>query len=411
MTSTTIQCTTCASTVPWGPHCPSCGAYLEFAGDPPWRPAPEGVEPLEPTADGTPEADAEQTPAPEVISVRTAEATPEGPPTQLSPAMPRRGSFAGTIGVLVTGAVTSPLIWWAVGPLLGVATAIVFLMWALVLWPRRVDFTFAEPPAPVGVEVGVEVGEAASVGIVTDMQEEPGIQARPPQALARRTVETTRPLTTMAIVGDVPCPVCERLSISSRSYCQWCGEPMANASLGPDTVPFIESDTPEAAQRKQKRRLAPTRSWRNAIIALTLVGALLSSVILVVFGPGAFRFRFGMTSVYQLINQFIDPYAGKTATIDTATASSSLPGSPPRDTIGLDATTFWASQPSSFMGAGNFLDFTFSGQYTINRMVIAPGIQNQLLDTRAVATPREITLTFDDGSTASTELELIEGQS
>ena len=36
--SSTITCTRCGSVVPWGPYCTQCSAYLEFAGQPPWKP-------------------------------------------------------------------------------------------------------------------------------------------------------------------------------------------------------------------------------------------------------------------------------------------------------------------------------------------------------------------------------------
>jgi hypothetical protein len=408
MTFTTIRCTTCTSTVPWGPHCPECGAYLEFAGDPPWCPEPEGFVPRADAedvhaADATP---VESTAGVEVISVRTTTLPAER--AQTSPTEPPRRSFAGTIGALVVGAVVSPLIWWSVGPVLGVATGIVFLVWALVLWPRRIE------PVPHVTEPAdsVEAMAAAEIAVVAEPEPTPEVQARPPQMLDRRTVQTTRPMVTDEPQGDVPCTSCKRLNMSGRSYCLWCGQPMSDVSLAPDTVPVLDSTTSAEAQKQQRRRRrGPSRSWYAPILALTLVGALLGSVIFAVFGPGAFRVRFGMTTVYQLINQFIDPYAGGSAAIDEATSTSTLPGTEPKDLIGLDATAFWASKPSREQGAGTEIVFTFTDAFTINRMIILPGIQNQILDTRAVATPHDITLTFDDGTTASATLNLLDNAS
>jgi len=418
MTYTTIRCTTCTSTVPWGPHCPECGAYLEFAGNPPWRPVPEGVQAtpvldevgavdhpadLASSDDGAVVEDIG--PRPAVLSVRTTGAVPEAP----APAAPPRRSFAGVIGVLVAGAIVSPLIWWAVGPVLGVATAVVFVVWALVLWPRRIPAASAAvaPGPPVEVVEVVEITEAEAV------ETPPEIQARPPQSLARRTVEPTRPLTPQKNEGDVPCLTCARLNASGRSYCAWCGVAMADATLAPATIPVIASTVPDEVRRTQQRqgRRGPSRSWYAPILVITLIGVLVTSIVFTVFGPGAFRVRFGMTTVYQLINQFIDPYAGRNAIIDTVTASSSLRGTRPEDAVGGDATTFWASEPSPQQGAGSELTFTFSGESTINRLVIFPGIQNRILDSRAVATPRDITLTFDDGSTVSERLEPLDSQS
>lgn len=419
MTYTLIRCTTCTSTVPWGPHCPECGAYLEFAGDPPWRPAPEGLpasaapDPIifgDREGGGTVAVEVEPSrdpsPTPDIISVRTS----GGPtPTFSPPAEPRRGSFVGTLSVLAAGVLVSWLIWLVVGPVLGIATAVVFVVWALVLWPRRIDAATTEP----GPEATLEVLEVSRVAAIQEVDELPEIQARPPQSLARRTVEATRPLAAPKPEGDVPCLACTRLNVVGRSYCVWCGMPMTDAMLAPNTIPVIESTAPDAGQNRQQRgrRRGPSRSWYAPLLVITLVGVLVTSIIVTVFGPGAFRVRFGMTSVYQLINQFIDPYAGRSALIDTATATTSLRGTRPEDAIGGDATTFWASQPSADQGAGSALVFTFSGETTINRMVIFPGIQNRILDNQAVATPRTITLTFDDGSTVTEELEPLESES
>ena len=423
MTYTAIKCRTCTSTVPWGPHCPECGAYLEFAGDPPWSPAPEGVQ--IPGPDDTTIASAAVIvgTAPdavgqvrEVASVRIAEVAPRIPDPDTAGEAQRRGSFAGTLGVLVAGAAVAPLIWWAVGPILGVATAVVFVVWALVLWPRQHALPQPpdEPEAPVGVVEVVEVVEVDTqviVGQTTEAPAQPEVMARPPQSLVRRTVEATRPMTTKQAEGDVPCPSCSRLNVADRSYCTWCGVPLLDATLAPDTVPVLEAGTPTAASRKQNApRRGPSRSWYGAIVVLTLLGVLISTIIFSVFGPGAFRVRFGMATVYQTINQFIDPFAGRNAAIDTATATTSLPGTQAADALGGDATSFWASMPSATQGAGNELTFTFTEESTINRMVIFPGIQNRILDTRAVATPRAITLRFDDGSTFSDVLEPLDNE-
>ncbi|MFM8895355.1 MAG: hypothetical protein ACKOE2_08270, partial [Actinomycetales bacterium] len=52
-----ILCTKCQSTVPWAAHCPHCWAYLEFAGDPPWRPDGEAAD--EAADESEPETDAQ----------------------------------------------------------------------------------------------------------------------------------------------------------------------------------------------------------------------------------------------------------------------------------------------------------------------------------------------------------------
>ena len=135
------------------------------------------------------------------------------------------------------------------------------------------------------------------------------------------------------------------------------------------------------------------------------------AVILAVFGPFAFQFRLGTTQLFQAVNQFIDPYAGEQPTMLSATATSTLPGTEPDQLLGDDASTFWASEPSFIFGAGNSITVFFDKSHTINRAVILPGIQNTLLDVRALATPATVTLTFDDGSTVTHELDVVAKQS
>lgn len=415
MTQTTIRCLTCTSTVPWGPHCPECGAYLEFAGDPPWRPTPEGFEaPTEAPAatvvdlDTAPPADeivVEET-VQDVIEVRSS--TVAAPVSAPDAVVTRSGSFAGTIGALVAGIVLVPILWWAVGGVIGVASAVVFAVWALVLVPRRRP-TLTEQPVPP-----VETVEAVEVSITETVTAPPEpllVEARAPQTLERRTVETTRPLVTTMAEGDTPCTRCSRMNTRERAYCTWCGAPMTDALLAP-TTKAVEPSAPVAPEEQRRRKRAGlSRSWRTPILVLTLAGVLVSSILFALFGPGAFQFRFGLTNIYQLINTFIDPYAGSQAVVEDVVATSSTRGTSPRDILGPDATTFWVSVPSEAQGAGEELAFWFDDTYTINRMVILPGIQNGVFDTRAVASPKDITLTFDDGTSVQAQLDLVQTES
>ena len=420
MTQTTIRCLTCTSTVPWGPHCPECGAYLEFAGDPPWRPTPEGVEPAA-KAPADPVVDLDTSPpvevtvveetVREVIEVRGSTLPAPAPVPEPAPAAAstRARSYVGTIGALVAGLVLVPILWWAVGGVIGVASAVVFLVWALVLWPRR-GVTQSEQPVP-----SVQTVETVETLAVTETLVAPTVpllvEARAPQTLERRTIETTRPLAVTTIKGDTPCTRCLRMNTSERAYCTWCGAPMADALLAP-TTQAVEPSAPAASEEQKRRQRARlSRSWRAPILVLTLAGVLVSSILFALFGPGAFQFRFGLTNIYQLINTFIDPYAGNQVDVADVTASSTTRGTSPRDILGPDATTFWVSAPTTEQGAGTELTFLFDDVYTINRMVILPGIQNGVFDTRGVSTPRDITLTFDDGSTAQARLDLVQNQS
>lgn len=75
-----ITCKRCGTVTNWNPYCPTCGAYLEFMGEPSWSPtevtstvpepkppAPEPIEPaevVEPAETQTPEEPVEAVPLP-----------------------------------------------------------------------------------------------------------------------------------------------------------------------------------------------------------------------------------------------------------------------------------------------------------------------------------------------------------
>jgi hypothetical protein len=186
---------------------------------------------------------------------------------------------------------------------------------------------------------------------------------------------------------------------------------MPDAIVAPATIPHLEVATDDNGSDARGRSPRLSRSWRGPIIAGTLAFVFLSAVVLSVFGPFAFQFRLGATQVFQAINTFIDPFAGNRPNVVGASATSSLPGTSPVQLVGDDASTFWASEPSFDFGGGSSVTLRFDKEYTINRMVILPGIQNGLFDVRALATPFILTVTFDDGTSATRDLVLIESRS
>lgn len=475
MAKTTIHCTKCGSTVPWAPHCAACGAYLEFAGEPPWQPGPvNDVESTEhdehhAAADAVEVAVVEETvvtaevatgaqqqadpnatmPAEKPSSGPIASIAVIGAGVILTPILwwstnhviaiaasvvflvwaavlaPRGGGNGGSrasqgpiasIVLLVIGAIVTPILWWTTSHVIAIAAAVVFLVWAVILWPRRSDTP--APSEPVIPQTTIT--EAAIVEVIVEealIEEPPApeVLARAPQALPTRVVEATRPMTQRGPDGDVPCLSCLRLNTVDARYCRWCGVPIDVERLAPATTAVTDGaagteSTPSEKRKGKRARRGLSRSWRAPLLLLTLAGVFLASISLALFGPGAFRVQLGLTRVYQAINEFIDPYSGDQADVESVTASSSLRGTTPGDAQGSDGTTYWASAASTDMGAGSELVVTFTQPYTINRMVILPGIQNTKFDPRAVATPRDITLTFDDGSTTSARLSLLQSE-
>lgn len=463
----TITCLRCGTVVPWAPHCPHCSAYLEFHGEPPWLPdsEPESVhfvgpriqaeEPGETSADATPAEPNELEPpaadaAPEAAAadVVAVEAVPEATvpdtsqfdylfvPEESEP--PAATSIEGTEDSQAESAAeqSPPSVWaryrlgWrahpkrqlhgylsAIGLAVVVDLVLVFFigwlaLWALpvfVLWALFVVARFGtladgdeyEPPV-------VELAEAEPIvddGPVLIWLDDDAMAARAPQTVAP-VMERSTPISTgPTVVRDVECSECQRMNISGHRFCDRCGAVLEGATVAPPVVAVSAAarEEEERAARQKERRVSG--SWRSPIFFLALGLALVGALVFAFLGPGALQTRIGLTTVFQVIAQFIDPYSGSTARVETLVASSTLPGTDASQAGLSDTQTFWASAPSAGYGVGTTLAVKFTGDFEINRLVIYPGIQNNQFDLRAVATPKQISLGFDDGSTKTATLE------
>jgi len=296
-------------------------------------------------------------------------------------------------------------------------SAPLFVIWALVAVatygtipderergeePEPEEEAIAEPMA-VTEDIDEEPELVSAV-----VEDEDRIRSREPQLVAA-TVEKSKPmLSATSINRDVACDQCGHLNLRGASYCAICVAVLPGAQVAPDVIAYSLVDGDDAddgsltadGKRKQRRRRI-TGSWRNAIVALTLIGIVVGAFVFAFFGPGAMRVQFGMVQAFQLINQWIDPYTGSTATVNNVTASSSLMGTSDSNLKDADSRTFWASAALPNYGSGTSLTFTFDEPSFINRMVIYPGVQNLQFDRRALATPRDFTLTFDNGSSVA----------
>lgn len=425
-----ITCTRCGSRVPWGPYCPQCSAYLEFAGDPPWSP-----EPIE----GLAEAAHEQTEELDVVEVDEASRAEVGlgleeddeelsevedvpsefedlfrPLEPVSDPSASKSDIIEVVAIAVVGGGVAVLAGWIAQWWVGVLVGLFVAAWCLLLvgsWRSRPTAPLvAERPVVSYPEVDwdatvVEVDVFAGVPAPT---EPPVLEARAPQELPSQVVERTVASGSHRITGDTPCAACGQLNEADRHFCEWCGAPMPGAYLGP-AVAITREDTRSFALAPPNPPRRLSRSWRTPILALTLVGVFLGAVVFALFGPNAFRFQFGITQVYQVIHQFIDPKAGSVLTPEAVEASSTLPGTTPLNAQGIDGRNFWASEPSYNFGAGTTLTFTLADEATIDRMLILPGAQRSQFGARALATPQDITLTFDDGSTTEWTLRSVDG--
>ena len=467
-----ITCTRCGTVVPWGPYCPHCVAYLEFAGDPPWAPdAPVEEPPAQPPTDilnesasidsiaaaGTssePAGEREESmmvssesgsppmletgglplasdsvlseavePNPEIgdaafeapaapaapaeileAEARRVSRQPEGPP-RIPWNRPTRSQRRGYIAA----ASLSGVVVLAIAVLAGWGTLFVtipvIMGWALV---SGLLF-FVEHEHEEEHEESHEVEHEE--GHEEEHEEEGGLEARAPQVVEAVAVQPRSSIVTRATLGDTPCPTCGKPNGATRSYCDWCGGIMAGATLAPSTqthTPATDDESEGSSKRSKGGRRAPNRSWRNPLLAGGVVIIVLSTLLIAFFGPGALQLRGGITRVYQQISQWLDPFTGDEQAIELVTASSSLPGTDPNLMAGADVRTFWASNSEPGFGIGTTITFELADSSVIDRMIIFPGIQGPQFDTRALATPREITLTFDDLSSKTVELAVVD---
>lgn len=246
-------------------------------------------------------------------------------------------------------------------------------------------------------EAALVVSEMAPP-IATVQDDEAPIEPRAPQLVAA-TVERSTPIQLVDEQrAEIACVSCGRMNLEGRSFCAQCGAIMGDAHVAPSVVPVTTLEAEQQAEEARKKKVQVSNSWRTPIFAFAIVGVVIGALAFAFFGPGAFQLRFGMTRAFQVVNQWIDPYSGKAVTIETVTASSTLPGTDAQEIATSDARTFWASAPSPDYGAGTVLTYTLAQATEIDRMVIFPGIQSSQFDARALASPKDITLTFDDGS-------------
>ncbi len=109
---------------------------------------------------------------------------------------------------------------------------------------------------------------------------------------------------------------------------------------------------------------------------------------------------------FRAVSYWIAPTAGRSAPYDAIQASSTGFGSPASALAGNTTATYWASAISPNFGAGTTINFRLVNNYTLDRMLIQPGIQKWCAGRRALATPKQIRLTFyeavvQDGDPAS----------
>ena len=417
---TNITCTRCGTVTTWTPYCPGCGAYLEFAGDPPWMPEPQipdddaegaGYEagPLDPTTGATTAAtdtppsagattaaaDATATDATKVATTATdaaATATATAAAAEAEAAAPDATSETAATDATAPEATeggrrkrharadstpkpTHPHRrfggedpWWR-------------------FWDRADKHPAAPPPpTPEPTEIaGPHEGDAPDpfTYVVVAPEVPATVSAESParqEEAPKRTIPIGRP-DDLGVPGGIPCPHCRFRNYVDASYCARCGYPLRSA------VP--EAWTPANVLAPSEK---PPRRTDWSFLVLVGIGVFILGVIL--FAPPGEPVRAGIGNVIRSFAYWLDPDLGTPATIASVDASSTGYGNPATAVVGDDARYFWASEPSKEWGAGTSLTFKLSSPATIDRMVIKPGIQNGQFAVRALATPENLTLIF-----------------
>ena len=387
-TPSSISCQRCGTRTTWTPYCPGCGAYLEFAGVPPWTPpAPDPATDDDDSSDSlleTPSHDDESKPghSPEPVpgqapvdqSEQTAsvgadhehndtdgESTDgggadddteadESPPTKV-----RRGN---------------PDPWWK-------------------LWARPIIEEPDKPPpaeAPLDSREHASTHEEESAGVVVPKDVPASIQSEEP-AKAIQATERTIAVGRGGGLGPLdgtPCPRCGFRNEATAHFCARCGLDFA--------VVVQATRAPQQAAGGTATAVSPPKRRDWALIAF--VAFLIAILLLVVYSPKPNPVFNAAANAFRSVAYWIAPTAGETAPYDAIQASSTGFGSPASALAGNTTATYWASAISPNFGAGTTLNFRLVDNYTLDRMLIQPGIQNGVLDVRALATPYEVRLTF-----------------
>ena len=387
-TPSSITCQRCGTRTTWTPYCPGCGAYLEFAGVPPSTPpAPDPATDDDHSSDPllqTPSHDDESKPghSPEPVpgqapvdqSEQTAsvgadhehndtdgESTDgggadddteadESPPTKV-----RRGN---------------PDPWWK-------------------LWARPIIEEPDKPPppeAPLDSREHASTHEEESAGVVVPKDVPASIQSEEP-AKAIQATERTIAVGRGGGLGPLdgtPCPRCGFRNEATAHFCARCGLDFA--------VVVQATRAPQQAAGGTATAASPPKRRDWALIAF--VAFLIAILLLVVYSPKPNPVFNAAENAFRSVAYWIAPTAGQTAPYDAIQASSTGFGSPASALAGNTTATYWASAISPNFGAATTLNFRLVDNYTLDRMLIQPGIQNGVLDVRALATPAEVRLTF-----------------
>ena len=257
------------------------------------------------------------------------------------------------------------------------------------LWARPIIEESDKPPpveAPLDSREHASTHEEESAGVVVPRDVPASIQSEKP-AKAIQATERTIAVGQGGGLGPLdgtPCPRCGFRNEATAHFCARCGFDFAVVVQATRATQPAAGGTATAASPPQRR------DW--ALIAF--VAFLIAILLLVIYSPKPNPVFNAAANAFRSVAYWIAPTAGQTAPYDAIQASSTGFGSPASSLAGNTTATYWASAISPNFGAGTTLNFRLVDNYTLDRVLIQPGIQNGVLDVRALATPYEVRLTF-----------------
>ena len=401
-----ITCKRCGTVTNWNPYCPTCGAYLEFMGVPSWSPtevtstvpepkppAPEPTEPVvvvEPAVTQTSEEPVEAEPLPADAPHHRFHGLHLGHHQDDSVDDDSVDDGSGPVD-------TKPIPWWA--------------FWRHPKAPKAADPSATTTSTDPAVATG-DGDLSPAAALVT--QEESNVNVIP----AHPTVDVVAELpqeeeekqqrTRRSILSEentrgpaVECPHCGHQNPIDHAYCEWCGTYLSTYRLAP-VPPVIKEAT---GADKPGGTSSPVRqAWRKSYQLYIILALVIFLIWFFFWGPMAATTRAFLKETGQTISEFIFPKLGEETSIASITASSSLPGTTPTSLNQASSVDYWASAEMNGLGVGTTITFTFTQCYPIDRIIVAPGIQDSDLDVQALAQPKDISMTFSPGGTVETEL-------
>lgn len=335
-TAPDITCTRCSTVTEWNPYCPSCGAFLEFVGDPQW--SPDGP-PAQPANDPAPVASQQAPTAQSPEDVRT---------ERQRRREERRHRLFHRQHRDATDAAPDP------------------------------DETVTMPPVVVDAPRSSVV--AAPV-LGTPTASSPGLPDAP--------MQRTRSMGYEEEITDpgATCPLCGTLNRKGAAFCRHCGGALAGVVAGPKVI----NDIPDS---KPPRHNPWMTILSVAIIALVVLGP----IWWFAWSANAMQHRAQVQALARQAWQFIDPTVGQPAVVQSVVANSNLAGTTAATLTGTTLRTYWASAPTKDYGVGTEILYEFASPVDVDRILLYPGIQNGNFDPRSLATPQQMQVRFSDGT-------------